>query len=44
MSLLGPTPLADLFREAPFGEHDLVDLPTLLLRLRGAEIEVAGRR
>ena len=42
VSLLGPTPLADLFRDAPFGEHDLVDLPTLLLRLRGAEIEVAG--
>jgi hypothetical protein len=42
VSLLGPTPLADLFRDAPFGEHDLIDLPTLLLRLRGAEIEVAG--
>ena len=42
VSLLGPTPLSDLFRDAPFGESDLVDLPSLLLRLRGAEIEVTG--
>ena len=42
VSLLGPTPLADLFRDVPFGEGDLVDLPTLLLRLRGAEVEVRG--
>ena len=35
VSLLGPTPLADLFRDVPFGEADLVDLPTLLLSLRG---------
>jgi hypothetical protein len=42
VSLLGPTPLSDLFRDAPFGEGDLVDLPSLLLRLRGAEVEVTG--
>lgn len=42
VSLLGPTPLADLFRDVPFGEDDLSDLPTLLTRLRGAEIEVRG--
>ncbi|MEK0083479.1 hypothetical protein [Benzoatithermus flavus] len=42
VSLLGPTPLADLFRGAPFGEHDLADLPTLLASLRGAEVEVRG--
>ena len=42
VSLPGPTPLADLFRDAPFGEDDLADLPSLLLRLRGAEIEVSG--
>jgi hypothetical protein len=39
----GPTPLADLFREVPFGEGDLADLPSLLTRLRGAEVEVVGR-
>jgi hypothetical protein len=42
VSLLGPTPLADIFREAPFAERDLVDLPTLLQSLRGAEVEVEG--
>lgn len=42
VSLLGPTPLADVFRDAPFGEGDLADLPTLLGRLRGAELEVRG--
>lgn len=42
VSLLGPTPLADLFRDVPFGEADLVDLPSLLLSLRGAEVEVRG--
>ncbi|MFO1049793.1 MAG: hypothetical protein U1E52_18080 [Geminicoccaceae bacterium] len=42
VSLPGPTPLADLFRDTPFGEADLADLPSLLLRLRGAEIEVSG--
>ena len=42
VSLLGPTPLADLFRDVPFGEADLRDLPTLLLSLRGAEVEVHG--
>lgn len=42
VSLLGPTPLSDLFRDAPFGESDLVDLPSLLLRLRGAEVEITG--
>ena len=42
VSLLGPTPQADLFRDVPFGEGDLVDLPTLLLSLRGAEVEVRG--
>ncbi|MGD9507222.1 MAG: hypothetical protein AB7I59_14340 [Geminicoccaceae bacterium] len=42
VSLLGPTPLSDLFRDAPFGEGDLIDLPSLLLRLRGAEIEITG--
>ena len=39
----GPTPLGDLFREVPFGEGDLADLPSLLTRLRGAEVEVVGR-
>ncbi len=42
VSLLGPTPLADLFHDVPFGEGDLRDLPTLLASLRGAEIEVRG--
>jgi hypothetical protein len=42
VSLLGPTPLGDLFRDVPFGQADLVDLPSLLLRLRGAEVEVRG--
>src|SRR5687768_15501419 len=28
VSLLGPTPLADVFRDAPFGEGDLGDVPT----------------
>ena len=42
VSLLGPTPLADLYRDTPFVEADLVDLPSLLLRLRGAEVELAG--
>ena len=42
VSLLGPTPLADLFRDVPFGEADLADLPRLLLSLRGAEVEVRG--
>ena len=35
VSLLGPTPLADLFRDVPFGEGDLVDLPSLLLACAG---------
>ena len=39
----GPTPLGDLFREVPFGEGDLADLPSLLTRLRGAEVGVVGR-
>jgi hypothetical protein len=39
----GPTPLGDLFREVPFGEGDLADLPSLLTRLRGNEVEVVGR-
>jgi hypothetical protein len=43
VSLEGPTPLGDLFREVPFGEGDLIDLPSLLMRLRGAEVEVMGR-
>ncbi|HEX6012096.1 MAG TPA: hypothetical protein VFY87_09915 [Geminicoccaceae bacterium] len=42
VSLLGPTPLADVFRDAPFGEGDLGDVPTLLHSLRGAEVEVRG--
>ena len=42
VSLLGPTPQADLFRDVPFGEGNLVDLPTLLLSLRGAEVELRG--
>ena len=42
VSLLGPTPQADLFRDVPFGEGDLADLPTLLLSLRGVEVEVRG--
>jgi hypothetical protein len=42
VSLLGPTPQADLFRDVPFSEGDLVDLPTLLLSLRGVEVEVRG--
>lgn len=42
VSLLGPAPLADLFRGVPFGEADLDGLPALLARLRGAEIEVRG--
>lgn len=42
VSLLGPTPLADIFRSTPFGEGDLADLPTLLERLRGAEVAVRG--
>lgn len=42
VSLLGPTPLADAFRDAPFGERDLADLPSLLLRLRGSELELRG--
>ncbi|MFL5335694.1 MAG: hypothetical protein ACJ8H8_21560 [Geminicoccaceae bacterium] len=42
VGLLGPTPQADLFRDVPFGQGDLVDLPTLLLSLRGAEVEVRG--
>jgi hypothetical protein len=42
VSLLGPTPLADLFRDLPFGADDLVDLPSLLLRLRGTEVEIKG--
>lgn len=40
VSLPGPAPLADVFREAPFGEDDLGDLPALLRRLRGAEVEI----
>ena len=43
VSLQGPTPLGDLFRDVPFGEGDLVDLPSLLARLRGAEVQVVGR-
>lgn len=42
MSLRGPAPLADSFQDAPFGEADLASLPQLLLRLRGAEVEVTG--
>ena len=43
VSLQGPTPLGDLFRDVPFAEGDLVDLPSLLARLRGAEVQVVGR-
>ena len=43
VSLEGPTPLSDLFHRVPFGEGDLVDLPSLLQRLRGAEVEIVGR-
>ena len=42
VSLLGPTPLADAFRDAPFDERDLADLPALLQRLRGSEVELRG--
>ena len=42
VSLLGPTPLADVVRDAPVGEGDLSDVPTLLHSLRGAEVEVRG--
>src|SRR5688572_13280364 len=42
VSLLGPTPLDDIFRGAPFAEGDLADLPTLLRALRGTEIEIRG--
>ncbi len=42
VSLEGPTPLGDLFREVPFAEGDLADLPSLLARLRGAEIQIEG--
>lgn len=40
--LLGPTPLADAFRDAPFDEGALDSLPSLLAALRGAEVEVRG--
>lgn len=43
VSLAGPAPLADLFRDVPFGEADLASLPALLASLRGAEVEVRGR-
>ena len=43
VSLQGPTPLRDLFRDLPFGEGDLADLPGLLARLRGAEVQIVGR-
>lgn len=43
VSLQGSTPLGDLFRDVPFGEGDLVDLPSLLSRLRGAEVQIEGR-
>jgi hypothetical protein len=43
VSLQGPTPLGDLFRDVPFGEGDLADLPSLLARLRGAEVQIEGR-
>ncbi|MFO1035901.1 MAG: hypothetical protein U1E45_03575 [Geminicoccaceae bacterium] len=42
ISLPGATPLADLFRDAPFAETDLDSLPQLLLALRGATIEATG--
>jgi hypothetical protein len=42
VTLEGPTPLGDLFRDLPFAEGDLADLPTMLARLRGAEVRIAG--
>lgn len=43
VSLQGPTPLRDLFRDLPFAEGDLADLPGLLARMRGAEVRIVGR-
>ena len=40
VSLQGPTPLGDLFRDLPFDEGDLGDLPSLLTRLRGTEVKI----
>ena len=42
VSLPGPTPLADLFRDTPFGEADLADLPSLLLRLARNKLTPRG--
>jgi hypothetical protein len=44
ISLPGREPLSELFRELPFGEHDLASPVALLNALRGAEIEVLGPR
>ena len=42
LTLPGPAPLADLFRNAPVQEGDLSSLPALLEALRGIEVTVGG--
>ena len=42
VSLPGQAPLAELFRDLPFGEEALESLPALLNALVGSEIEIEG--
>lgn len=42
VTLPGPTPLDDPFRETPFGPGDLGSLPQLLAKLQGSLVEVTG--
>lgn len=42
LRLRGPAPLANVFRDLAFEEEDLADLPRLLERLRGSEVEIRG--
>lgn len=43
LSLAGPSPVEETFRNMPFTPNDLTSLPSLLTSLRGAEIHIKGK-